>query len=252
MSNYISKTAKIGENTTVGINTIVKDNVIIGKNCIIGNNVIIYENTEIGEYVRIDDNTVIGKKPMISPRSIFKAQKEYNPTKIGDNCLIGTNVIIYVQCKIGDNNLIADMATVRENVSIGDYNIIGRGVAIENYCNIGSRNKFETNSYLTAYSEVEDYCFIAPGVTTSNDNFMGRDKERYKHFKGITMKKGARLGVNVTVLPGKTINEDGVAAAGSIVTKDIPSEEIWLGSPAKYNRKVPEKQLLKNNKDKKN
>jgi acetyltransferase-like isoleucine patch superfamily enzyme len=79
---------------------------------------------------------------------------------------------------------------------------------------------------------------------------MARDKERYKHFKGITMKKGSRIGVNATIMPGKTINEDGMVAAGSLITKDVTAEDIWQGTPAKLKTKVPEAQLLKNNMDK--
>ncbi|MCD4818224.1 MAG: acetyltransferase [Candidatus Cloacimonetes bacterium] len=251
MNKNISKTASIGDSTTTGFNVIIFDDVKIGENCAIGNNVIIYEGTAIGDNVRIDDNTIIGKKPMSSPRSIFKAAKDLKPAKIGNNCMIGANVIIYAQCKMGENNLVADLATLRENVIINDYNIIGRGVSIENFVKIGSRNKLETNTYITAYSEIEDYCFIAPCVATSNDNFMARDPERYKHFKGVTLKTGSRIGTNATILPGKIIENDGVIAAGSIASKDIPKEEVWLGTPAKFYKKVPTTQLLKNNLDKK-
>ena len=80
---------------------------------------------------------------------------------------------------------------------------------------------------------------------------MARDKERFNHFKGITMKKGSRIGVNATILPGKTINEDGMVAGGSLVTKDVTAGDIWAGIPAKLKVKVPEAQLLKNNLDKK-
>ncbi len=250
MKQFIAETANIGKDTKIGFNCVIMDDVKIGEGCLIGHNVIIHEGSEIGDNVRIDDNTIIGKKPMTSPRSIFKAEKQLKPAKIGDDCLIGANVTIYAQCEMGIKNLVADLATIRENVKIGDYNIIGRGVAIENFIVIGSRNKFETNCYITAYSEIGDYCFIAPAVATSNDNYMGRDKERYKHFKGVTIKTGARIGVNATILPGKTIYEDGMVAGGSVLTDDVPSEEIWLGNPAKNLRKVPEKQLLKNNLDK--
>ena len=91
---------------------------------------------------------------------------------------------------------------------------------------------------------------MAPCVATSNDNYMARDKERFNHFKGITMKTGARLGVNVTVLPGKVINEDGMVAGGSIVTKDVRPETVVMGSPAKVVGEVKQTQLLKNNMDK--
>ncbi len=251
MNQYISDSAKIGKDTKIGCNCVILDNVRIGKECLIGHNVIIHEWSSIGDGVRIDDNTIIGKKPLSSPRSIFKVDSNLKPAEIGDQCQIGANVVIYVQSKIGNNCLIADLATIRENVTIGDLNIIGRNVSIENFCKIGNRNKFETNSYITAYSEVEDYCFVAPAVATSNDNYMARDKERFKHFKGVIIKKGGRIGVNATILPGITIHEDGMVAGGSILTKDVPADEVWLGNPAKKFGKVPETQLLKNNKDKK-
>lgn len=251
MNRHISESAQIGKETKIGFNCVILDNVIIGTNCLIGHNVVIHKESEIGDNVRIDDNTIIGKQPLSSPRSIFKVDSNLKPAKIGDQCQIGANVVIYAQCDIGNNCLIADLATIRENVTIGDLNIIGRNVTIENFVNIGDRCKFETNCYITAYSEIEDYCFVAPAVATSNDNYMGRDKERFNHFKGITMKKGSRIGVNSTILPGKTINEDGVVAGGSLVTKDVATEEIWQGTPARSKSKVPEAQLLKNNMDKK-
>ena len=249
MNQIISESAVIGKDTKIGFNVIIMDNANIGQGCQIGHNVIIYEGTKIGNFVRIDDNSIIGKKPMTSPRSIFKAENNLKPAEIGDNCLIGANVTIYAQCKLGEKNLVADLATVRENVTVGNFNIIGRGVAIENYCTIGNKNKFETNAYITAYSTVEDYCFVAPCVATSNDNYMARDKERFNHFKGVTLKTGARIGVNSTILPGKIIAEDGTVAAGSVVSRDIPKEELWLGSPAKKFKNVEGKQLLVNNKD---
>jgi UDP-2-acetamido-3-amino-2,3-dideoxy-glucuronate N-acetyltransferase len=251
MSSHTAETAKIGDNTKLGRNVIIEDNVIIGEDCLIGNNVVILEGSKIGQGVRIDEGTVVGKKSLSSPRSIFKVDPNLMPAVIGNMCQIGANVVIYVQCEIGNNNLIADSATIRENVKIGDLNIVGRNVTIENYINIGDRNKFETNCYVTAYSEVGNYCFVAPCVATSNDNYIARDKERYNNFKGVTIKDGGRIGVGAVILPGKIINEDSVAAAGSVVTKDIPKGEIWAGNPAKFFRKVPEEQLLKNNLDKK-
>jgi len=250
MNQYISESAKLGINVSLGHNVVIMDGVQIGDNCLIANNVVIYENSIIGDSVRIDDNTVIGKKPLSSPRSIFKVPTDLKPATIGSFCQIGANVIIYAQCTIGERNLIADMATVRENVTVGTLNIIGRNVAVENYVTIGDRNKLETNCYITAYSTIEDYCFVAPCVATSNDNYMARDKERFNHFKGVTIKRGARIGVNSTILPGKVIGADGTVAGGSVVSRDVPEATIVLGSPAKPLRTVPEAQLLENNLDK--
>jgi len=250
MNQHVSASAVIGKDTEIGINTVILDDVRIGEGCLIGHNVVIHAGSVIGDHVRIDDNTVIGKKPLSSPRSIFKVPEGLQPARIGDYCQIGANVVIYVQCVIGQRNLIADLATLRENVTIGDLNIIGRNVSVENFVTIGSRNKFETNCYITAYSSVEDYCFVAPGVITSNDNYMARDPERYKHFMGVTLHTGARIGANATILPGKVLHQDACIAAGAVVTRDAPADTVVVGSPAKPLRAVPEPQLLKNNLDK--
>ncbi len=244
--NYVSKEANIGNNVSIGMFSIIEDKAVIGDNCIIGNNVVIHEGSIVKEGVRIDDNAIVGKLPMRSVNSIFKDEKKLEPCVIGKGCLIGANAVIYAGCTIGENTLIADLATIRENVNIGIKTIIGRGAAIENYSKIGSNCKVETNVYITAYSELEDNVFIAPGVITSNDNFASRTKERFKHFKGITVKKGGRIGAGATILPGKTIFEDGFVAAGSVVTKDVVSGTIVAGNPAKYLKDVPNEQLLKN------
>jgi acetyltransferase-like isoleucine patch superfamily enzyme len=131
-------------------------------------------------------------------------------------------------------------------VRIGEYTIVGRGVTVENKVTIGKRCKLETEAYITALSEIGDYCFIAPEVTFTNDNFMARTKERFKYHKGVTMKTGARIGANVTVLPGVTIEDDALVAAGSVVTRNVPARKIVLGSPARVWRDVPVEQLLEN------
>ncbi|MCK4403461.1 MAG: N-acetyltransferase [candidate division Zixibacteria bacterium] len=246
MENFIDKSAQIGEMTKVGRYTIIDKDVKIGKGCIIGNNVTIYPETEIRDFVRIDDNTVIGKLPMKAATSATTKEGQLPPAKIGDRCLIGTSVVIYAGATLGKKILVADLSTIRENVTVGDFTIVGRGVAIENFCKVGSYCKLETNVYITAYSELEDRCFIAPCVATSNDNYMARSKERFKHFKGVTVKKGGRIGLNATILPGKVIGEDSQVAAGAVVTKDTPSKKIVLGSPARVWRDVPQDQLLEN------
>ncbi|AWZ49120.1 UDP-3-O-(3-hydroxymyristoyl)glucosamine N-acyltransferase [Clostridiaceae bacterium 14S0207] len=244
--NYISEKATLGKEVKLGRFSIIEDDVVIGENCIIGNNVVIHKGSIIGNNVRIDDNSIIGKEPMRAVNSIFKNDKKFSPCKINDECLIGASVIIYVGCEIGKKTLVADLAVVREDVTIGEKNIIGKGATIENFCKVGSNCKIQTNVYLTAYSEVEDNVFIAPCVVTSNDNYAARSKERFGKFKGVTVKKGGRIGAGAVILPGKFIKEDGLVAAGSVVTKDVENETIVAGNPAKYFRNVPEDQLLKN------
>jgi len=49
----------------------------------------------------------------------------------------------------------------------------------------------------------------------------------------VVIKRGARIGVNVTILPGVTIGENAVIGAGSVVTKSVPDNCIAVGVPAR-------------------
>ena len=119
-------------------------------------------------------------------------------------------------------------------------------MTVENKVKIGKRCKIETEAYITALSEIEDGCFIAPEVSFTNDNFLGRTKDRFKYHKGVTLRRGARVGANATFLPGVTVGPDALVAAGSVVTRDVPAGKIVLGAPAKPFRDVPADQLLDN------
>ncbi|GAB5518748.1 MAG: acyltransferase [Rhodothermales bacterium] len=244
ISSHIAPSVHLGSDCTIGHFCVIEEGVHIGPGCQIGHHVVIRAGARIGDNVRIDDHASIGKQPMRAANSAVTQEQTLPPTSIGNRCIIGTGVVVYSGCTLGEKVLVADLATVRENVTVGDFTIIGRGVAVENYCTIGRYCKLETNAYLTAYSTLEDRVFVAPGVLTSNDNFMGRTAERFDHFKGVTVRRGGRLGVGAVVLPGKEIAPDGVVAAGALLTKSITEAEIHAGFPARAFRSVPNEQLL--------
>ncbi len=231
-----------------GQNVIVEENVSIGKGTTIGNNVVIHKDTIIGENVRIDDGAVIGKLPMVSVNSATTSQEALGGAKIGSGTMIGTGAVVYRGATIGENALIADMASIREHVEIGDKTIIGKGTTIENKVKIGKSCKIQSNVQIVPYSIIEDYVFISPGVITSNDKYLGRTEKRFSEFKGVTVKRGARLGVASIILPGVTIYEDAVVGGGAVVKDDVPARMIVVGVPAKIIKEVPAEQLLENQK----
>lgn len=242
----VHESARIGEGTTLGHGAVLMEGVRVGAGCRIGAYAVIHADTVIGERVRIDDHSVVGKLPMKAAASAVTKLRALPPLEIGDEVLIGAHVILYRGAKIEPRVMVADFASVREDVSIGEKTIIGRGVAVENKVEIGPRCKIETEAYITALSTIGEGCFVAPEVTFTNDNFLGRTKERFKHHKGVVLERGARVGANATFLPGITVGADALVAAGAMVTRDVPAGMIVVGSPAKVLRPVPEAELLDN------
>ncbi|KKM10835.1 UDP-3-O-(3-hydroxymyristoyl) glucosamine N-acyltransferase [Clostridiales bacterium PH28_bin88] len=245
MVNYVHPSATVGENCRIGWFSVTMENVSLGRDVTIGNNVTIYPGTILGNGVTVGDNSVLGKQPRPAKTSTVKIDGELPPLVIGDNTTVGTGAVIYAGTIIGENCLVADLASIREKCTIADCVIIGRGVAVENQVTIGSYTKIQTGAYITAYTIIEDYVFIAPMVTTTNDNYMGRTQERFKYIKGPTIRRGARVGGGSITLPGVTVAQESFIAAGALVTKDTEPGMVYKGLPAKLARVVPPTEMLK-------
>jgi acetyltransferase-like isoleucine patch superfamily enzyme len=235
--------ASVAADCTIGPFSVIGRGARLGPGCRIGAHVVVHADAQIGARVRIDDHAVVGKSPMQAASSATTTLDPLPPVRIGDECMIGTQAIVYRGATLAARVLVADLAAVRERVEIGERTIIGWGAYVESDCRVGAGVKMEAGAYLTAYSVVEDHCFIAPGVVTSNDNFVGRTQERFQQFKGVTIRRGGRVGAGATILPGKVIAEEALVAAGSVVTRDAPPGQVVLGAPARAVRPVAPEQF---------
>src|SRR5207237_8873378 len=126
----------------------------------------------------------------------------------------------------------------------GEEGVIGRGSVVENDVTIGARTRVQANAYFTAYSTLEDDVFIAPGVTTTNDNFMGRTEKRLGDLRGATIRRGARVGGGAVLLPGVEIGEEAFVGAGAVVLRDVPPGAVVVGNPARVIREVADEERV--------
>ena len=168
---------------------------------------------------------VLGKQPRLSAALHQQARAACRRCELGAGAAVCSGALVYAGTVIGPDAIIGDQASVRERCVLGEGVVVGRGVCVENDVPIGAFTKIQSNSYITAYSELEDHVFIAPCVTTTNDNFMGRTEARHAHIKGAIIRRGARVGGGVVILPGIEIGEEAFIAAGALVTKDVPARQ---------------------------
>lgn len=180
----------------------------IGKNKKIDKDVILGYCT--GRKIK-EKTLIIGSRPRIRCGTVI-----YQGSRIGDNFETGHNVVIREENKLGNN------------VSIWSNSVIDYG------CVIGNNVKIHANVYIAQFTVIEDDVFIAPCVSIANDLC----PVCTKCMKGPVIKRGARIGINSTLLPHITIGEFSLIGAGSLVTKDIPAYSLAYGSPAKVIKKI--------------
>lgn len=199
-----------------------KGSIKLGNGCIIHKNskLLISQNTSLslGKGSTIKNGVTIHIK---KEGSISSSEKLF----IGDNTLIfsnnhwtfGSNVRIASNCSIFSRELGEDgELTISDNSYIGDFSIV------------------DVTDNITIGNEVA----IGPNCTlyTHDHEYNDIEKAAWKGglIKGeIKIDDGAWIGSNVTILPNVSIGKRAVIAAGSVVTKSVPGNEIWGGVPAK-------------------
>lgn len=106
-----------------------------------------------------------------------------------------------------------------------------KGASIGQCCGIFS-DIIGPETYLIS---IEDNVTIATGVRIiTHDNAISKPCPEFTDLFGrVTVKKNSFVGAYSVLLPGVTIGENVIVAAGSVVTKSIPRGEVWGGVPAK-------------------
>jgi UDP-3-O-[3-hydroxymyristoyl] glucosamine N-acyltransferase len=171
---------------------------------------------------------------------------------IGANVRIGRFCIVEDDVSLADGVVLEDYAMVQRGAvigprtKIGTYTKIGRDVRIgadcsftsfceiRDRCDLGDRVLMGSRGTLSAGTVVEDdvvmkYAFVVtdtPDLTRNDQKSVGR------------LKRKSRFGASVVIMPSVTIGENAEIGACSQVRKDVPDNQVWFGTPAKYYRDV--------------
>ena len=180
----------------------------------------------LGEGYQVDPGVLLG---YLTGRKI-----ESQVLHIGPRARIRSGTVLYAGSTIGAGLETGHNVVIREENVIGDNFSIWNNSTIDYGCVIGHNVKIHNNVYVAQFTILEDDVFLAPGVMVANDPH----PLCAHHLQGPTIKRGARVGINVTLLPGVVVGEGALIGAGSVVTRDVPPHTVAHGSPARAQKSV--------------
>lgn len=139
--------------------------------------------------------------------------------------------------QIGEGTKIWQFAVVLKGAKIGENCNINCHTFIENDVVIGNNVTIKAGVYIWDGIEIMDDVFIGPNVTFTNDKYP-KSKVYPETFQKTIICKGASIGAGAIILGGVIIGENSLIAAGSIVTKNVPPNTLYKGSPAEFVRNI--------------
>lgn len=153
-----------------------------------------------------------------------------------------------IKLSVGLNNS-GDVDQIRERLSeiIGSEIDKSTTVFVPFYTNFGRHTKLGKNVFINHACSfldlggitIEDDALIGPRVNIITENHpLDPADRKFLDLKSVLIKRNAWIGAGATILPGITVGENSVVAAGAVVNKDVPDNTIVGGVPAKVIRSV--------------
>lgn len=190
----------------------------------------LYPNVHLGKNVCIEDYAIIGKPPK-------GRQPGELPTIIGDHALIRSHSVIYAGTVIGHHFQCGHQVTIREHNLIGHHVSIGTGSCVEHHILIEDHVRLHSQVFIPEYSILKAHAWLGPGVVLTNAKYP-RSRHVKENLQGPIIESHAKIGANVTILPGIVVGARALIGAGSVVVDDVPPGKVVVGNPAKIIKSI--------------
>ncbi|MEE2672557.1 MAG: WxcM-like domain-containing protein [Myxococcota bacterium] len=141
---------------------------------------------------------------------------------------------------IGPDTRIWAFAHILPGARIGAECNICDHVFIENEVVLGDRVTIKNSVQIWDGVTLEDDVFVGPNATFTNDP-TPRSRQQVAEWPRLTVRRGASIGANATLLPGITIGQYAMVGAGAVVTRSVPPHAVVVGNPARIVRYTDEK-----------
>ena len=183
-------------------------------------------------------------------KDIFDKMRSGEPIRLDDAQYPKVQAVVTLTMKLNAAlNISEDVEQIRKSLSeiIGTEIDVSTIVFVPFYTNFGrfitiSKNVFinQACSFLDMGGiTIEDNVLIGPKVNLITENHpLNPDDRKTLICKPIVIKRNAWIGAAATILPGVTIGENSIVAAGAVVTADVPPNTVVGGIPAKFIRNI--------------
>lgn len=193
---------------------------------------------------------ITAERPIIANKDIFERMRSGEPIRLDDAQYSKIQAVVDRTIKLNAKlNTSDDVELIRKNAS----EIIGKGIDASTiifvpfYTNFGRFITIGKNVFINHACSfldmggitIEDNVLIGPKVNLITENHpLNPDERKSLICKPIVVKRNAWIGAAATILPGVTIGENAVVAAGAVVTTDVQPNTVVGGVPAKFIKNI--------------
>ena len=136
-------------------------------------------------------------------------------------------------CTIKEGAKIWHFSHIMPDCEIGEKCNIGQNVVISSGVVLGKNVKVQNNVSIYTGVVCEDDVFLGPSCVFTNVTNPRSGVNRRGQYSRTTVKRGASIGANATIVCGHDIGEFAFIGAGAVVTKNIPAYALVVGNPSK-------------------
>jgi len=164
--------------------------------------------------------------------------------RFGKDVRIGEGTVIEDGCEIGDNVMIGHNCVLSPNTIVGHDTKISHffsseeGARIGNHCNLGVYSNFTKDAVM------EDWVFYGAGAMALNAKYILYGRKEKTILDPPRICYGARIGAQTLIMPGVIIGKEALIGARSLIVRNVPEKEYWMGSPAKFVGLIPKEERL--------
>jgi UDP-2-acetamido-3-amino-2,3-dideoxy-glucuronate N-acetyltransferase len=137
-------------------------------------------------------------------------------------------------CDIGEGTKIWHFSHIMPNCKVGRNCNIGQNVVVSPEVVLGNNVKVQNNVSIYSGVVCEDDVFLGPSMVFTNVINPRSAVNRKNQYAKTTVRQGATIGANATIVCGHDIGRFAFIGAGAVVTKSVPDYALVMGNPARH------------------